>query len=257
MLKFIAVILAALTFAPAFAHLAEMPVKLKLDGEPWYATQFLYQSWGAFLGPIEAVTLLVTAWWLWSRAVTNPCLQCYRLRWPATSACSRVSGCSTFRQTLLSRAGVQRRCRRAGSLTAHAGNGATQHERCLPSSLSCASCTQRSWKNSSTRQTAISVATGTFSHCNKGSIPIIQQRRHFHSVPPPAALGGTHVSLFVPSLVKTVSTGGNGARVASQLPRPFEGCSEIRRCTEKNSLRAKFLITRSRRSRNYPEALYG
>jgi hypothetical protein len=43
-----------------------MPAKLKLDGESWYATQFLYQGWGAFFGPIEALTLLVTAWWLWT-----------------------------------------------------------------------------------------------------------------------------------------------------------------------------------------------
>ena len=72
MLKFIAVILAALTFAPAFGHLAEMPAKLKLDGDSWYATQFLYQGWGAFLGPIEAVTLVVTAWWLWQSRSHKP-----------------------------------------------------------------------------------------------------------------------------------------------------------------------------------------
>jgi hypothetical protein len=74
MLKYVALILAALTFAPAFAHLAEMPAKLKLDGEAWYATQFLYQGWGAWLGPIEGVTLLVTAWWLWEARSHRPAL---------------------------------------------------------------------------------------------------------------------------------------------------------------------------------------
>jgi len=64
-LPFVTVVFAALTFAPAFAHLAEMPAKLRLDGPSWYATQFLYQGWGAFLGPIESITLVMTGWWLW------------------------------------------------------------------------------------------------------------------------------------------------------------------------------------------------
>lgn len=48
MLKLIAATLAALTFASAFAHSRRDTAKLKLDGESWYATQFLYQGWGAF-----------------------------------------------------------------------------------------------------------------------------------------------------------------------------------------------------------------
>ena len=60
MLRFIGLIPAALTFAPAFGHLAEMPNKMTLDGPGWYAAQFLYRGWGTFLGPIEAATLVVS-----------------------------------------------------------------------------------------------------------------------------------------------------------------------------------------------------
>ena len=66
--------LAALTFAPAFAHLAEMPNKMGLDGPAWYATQWIYRGWGAFLGPLEAVTLIVTAWLLWRSRDLRPAL---------------------------------------------------------------------------------------------------------------------------------------------------------------------------------------
>ncbi len=71
-LRFLGLILSVLTFAPAFAHLLEMPNKMALDGPGWYAAQFLYRGWGAFLGPIEAATLVVTAWLLWRARGRQP-----------------------------------------------------------------------------------------------------------------------------------------------------------------------------------------
>jgi hypothetical protein len=71
-LRFVGLILSVLTFAPAFAHLAEMPNKMVLDGPGWYAAQLLYRGWGAFLGPIEAATLIVTVWLLWRARGRQP-----------------------------------------------------------------------------------------------------------------------------------------------------------------------------------------
>ena len=59
-LQFFAIMLSAICLAPATAHLAELPAKIGLEREAYFATQQLYRGWALF-GLAIVPTILVGA----------------------------------------------------------------------------------------------------------------------------------------------------------------------------------------------------
>jgi len=92
MLRFIGLILAVLTFAPAFGHLAEMPNKMALDGPGWYAAQFLYRAFTLTAIAVACYIGMQICFWLfnapvnaavasWTASALPPDWAEYRARW--------------------------------------------------------------------------------------------------------------------------------------------------------------------------------
>jgi len=60
-MRFISLVLTALTLAPTYAHVLELPGKLTLSGADWLTVQHhLYGAFGVFGGTIEPLALLAT-----------------------------------------------------------------------------------------------------------------------------------------------------------------------------------------------------
>jgi hypothetical protein len=64
-LKVVSLLLVALCLVPVGAHLLEMPGKMAMDRDTYFAAQLIYNGWALF-GVIEAAAIVATVWLAWS-----------------------------------------------------------------------------------------------------------------------------------------------------------------------------------------------
>jgi hypothetical protein len=93
-----AVVLVAITMALTLAHALELPGKLRLDREQYFAVQTIYYPGFTIGGGAEILGILVLAWLLCTLRPSAARASCGRFRrWRCSLRCTASTGSSPIR----------------------------------------------------------------------------------------------------------------------------------------------------------------